>query len=328
MKILGLVNRASGPSFHRILNPLVMMQGIDAYITNNVKPEDFDGAEWVYYNRVVNKELLTICKEKGVRIAVDVDDYWKLDKHHIAYDQYQDSNFEFEQTMHILNADVVTTTHERLADLIYPINKNVIITPNAIPKNKYFEFERTEAELTRIFWQGSITHENDLKLLQPSIRRIDGKKNAMILAGFTDNPIWHRMAKIYTRNMELPGAVLPAKDVFNYYENYGVADIAVCPLIESRFNQQKSNLKVLEAANAGVPVICSNVHPYKDLPVLYANNALDWLKHINDLTNDLAMRKETGASLKRYCEKHYNFEKINKLRLDAFKINSYETAEH
>lgn len=317
MKILGLINKDSGPGFHRIMMPLLMMSGVDTYITNAVKPEDFENAYAIYYNRVISDEVITEAKQRGIKIIVDIDDYWHLDQHHISYEHYIEQDFAALQIKHILSADLITTTHERLAELIKPHNTNVVITPNAIPIHEYFKTSRSDSELPRIFWQGSITHERDIQLLKNPFKRLD--KCATVIAGYTKHEAWDRMVSAFTNGLSIPGLILPGLPPHEYYNNYSFADICIAPLIKSRFNGLKSNLKVLEAANAGCPIICSAVDPYLNMPVLYAESQKDWYKHLNMLIHDEAARKDYAFSIQGYCQRNYNFETINKIRYENFK---------
>lgn len=319
MRIIGLIKKDSGVDMHRITMPLLEMNGPDCYITNSIKEEDFEkGCDAVYYSREINEEVLKLKDKYGFKIILDVDDYWKLDYHHIAYQQYQLHDFQAIQINHIRNADLVTTTHERLAEKIYPYNQNVIITPNAIPDHDCFKIKKAESEKLRIFWQGSITHEKDIELLRNPFKRLDHSAFHMVLAGYTKHEVWDRMVSAYTNGLSLTGSVLPGTSPFEYYKNYQYADICVAPLIESRFNGFKSNLKVLEAAHAGLPVIASKVNPYLNLPILYVENQRDWLKHLNRL-RDPQLRKDLGSNLKSYCNTHFNFNKINRYRLEQIK---------
>ncbi len=329
MRIIGLINKDSGPGFHRVHLPLLLMQGVDVYITNSIKEEDFEkGCDAIYYNRIISDEILKAREKYGFRIIVDVDDYWKLDSHHIAYNDYQLNDFESLQIKHLQLADLVTTTHARLADMIYPYNKNVVVCPNAIPGHEYFSFEKTESEKTRLFWQGSITHEKDIALLANPFKRLDSNKYLNVIAGYTKHEAWDKMVSNYTNGLKLKGVVLPGLPPHQYYANYKYADICLAPLIESRFNSFKSNLKILEAAHAGLPVIASHVNPYLDMPVLYAKKQTDWFKHINALTNDKAFREQAGKELKQYCDKYFNFDSINAFRLEEIKriINQTKAA--
>ncbi len=311
--IFGLVNKDSGAGYHRVMMPLLTMPGVDAYITNAVTPADFEAKKpsVIYYNRVVSDDVLLHARKAGCKIVVDVDDYWRLDVHHIAYDSYIQNNFEALQLKHLHMADVVTTTHHRLAEKIYPHNKNVVILPNAIPKHEYFNVQHLPAERLRIFWQGSITHERDIELLRNPFKRLDKNKYLMVIAGCTRHEAWDRMIAAYTNGLQLNGCLLTGCAPADYYRHYQYADVCVAPLTSTTFNALKSNLKILEAAHIGVPVIASNVLPYTGMEgVCYVHKQSDWHKHIKAL-EDESERAHRGAVLKEYCATHYNHAMIN-----------------
>jgi glycosyltransferase involved in cell wall biosynthesis len=322
MRIIAFVNGNSGPSYHRVIVPLMLMQGVDVYITNNLRVEDFEkGCSLFMYNRILPDHALPIIKELQHRyefkICVDLDDYWELDEHHVLYSHYQEIEFAKKQVQQITDADVVLVTHDRLAEEVAVYNKNVHVCPNAIPKQGQFDIEREPHYLTRLFWQGSDTHKEDIALLRTPLDKLGymAPKIKMIMAGYAeDHEDWHNMVMDYTANLKHQYKLIPYAKITEYYQAYAQADICLVPLLNSKFNRHKSNLKILEAANLGLPVIVSQVHPYLDLPVLYCRSSSDWVKHITKLVKSRKRQKEAGQQLAEYVAEHYNFHKINNKR--------------
>lgn len=327
MRILAFIHKDSGAGYHRVITPLIMMKDVDVFVTNNLLDEHFTDKplDIFMYNRTMPDHHMPKIKELqakyGFKICVDIDDYWELDESHILYHEYVEADFAAQQVRHLQGADFIFTTHERLAELIRPLNAAVHVLPNAIPKSGQFLIPRQPSPYTRLFWQGSITHREDLELLRVPIGALNkvADKIQMVMGGFVeDNQIWHDMAGVYTTGFMHQYKLIPAKPTASYYTMYAHADISLIPLVNNRFNRMKSNLKVLEAANAMIPAIVSDVHPYKDLPVFYCNKSADWLKHINKLRRSKRMQKEAGQELWEFCEQHYNFYKINNERKQIF----------
>lgn len=322
MRIIAYVNNNSGPSYHRIIMPLMLMKGVDVYITNNLKVEDFEkGCDILMYNRILPDhaapQIEELRQKYGFKVCVDVDDYWHLDEHHVLYDLYEQDEFHKKQVKHLAGADVVLTTNERLAAEVRLFNQNVHVCPNAIPRQGQFDIEREPYYLTRLFWQGSITHRKDIEILERPIDKLNkiASKIKMVMAGYSEGEAeWHSMALTYTANLKHQYKLIPGVHVKDYYSHYRHADICLVPLVKSRFNGFKSNLKILEAANLGLPVIASQVDPYLDMPVLYARCGSDWVKHITRLVDSRKRQKEAGQKLQEYCQQHYNFHKINNER--------------
>lgn len=322
MMVFGLINKNSGPGFHRIHVPLLLMPDVDVYITNAVTEEDFEKRkpDVVFYNRLVSDQVLALQSKYHFRVVVDVDDYWHLDPHHIMFKFARDNAIPRHQEKNLRNADLVTCTHERLAEEVYKLNKNVVVLPNAIPKNAphFFPTTRTESAKghKRIFWQGSVTHEKDVALLKDTIKKLDREKFMMVMVGYTQQIEWERMADCYTNYQKMPGVVLPGTGTETYYHNYQYADVCVVPLLSTKFNGYKSNLKVLEAAHSGLPVIASNVHPYKNIPgVMYVDRREDWRKWL--YADD--QWEGHAKVLKEHVDKEFDFAAINLKRKEALR---------
>jgi glycosyltransferase involved in cell wall biosynthesis len=326
MKILVLTQSFSGCGYHRLMLPVSLMQKEKARITDTI-PEEFH-YDIVNINRIWAKDdIFELRKKHGFKLVVDVDDFWILDNYHLDFDTYNKHNVDVKIVRHLKEADLVTCTHERLAEKVYYHNKNVEILPNAIPYGQnQFTNERNPSDAVRLFWAGGISHENDLKILKPVMKKVlnsDLKdKIKMILGGYSDsNPTeeyyWKKMASYFTADALLPNMAYRGLSVFEYYQMYLESDIKLIPLRKTEFNGYKSNLKILEAAGKGIPVIASKVNPYLGFPedIVYYEN---WNENIRTLVEDEDLRKEKGKILFEYCAKNYNFEAINQKRFDLF----------
>lgn len=351
----------SAVDYHRIINPLLKMNDVDVYITNDVNPKDFEkGCDIVMYSRVLPDKCMEsiweLQKKYGFKIVVDVDDYWHLGKDHVLAKGYEEDGFAEKQIGHIEQADLVLTTQERLYRKISELNPNCHIVPNAIPKSGQFRIQTEQSEFVRFFWQGSSTHVNDLTILENPIEALGkySKRMKMVIAGYEEAPdlkeikredcqneqtfndatrevhnmkfdddlkeaLWYQMVRMYTANMKHQYKIIPAALVTEYYNAYQHADVCLIPLLQNEFNSYKSNLKILEAAHMGLPVIVSKVHPYMDIPhVNYCKTPADWGYHMRRLINFPQRRKEEGAKLKEWADKYFSFEKINLERKQIF----------
>jgi glycosyltransferase involved in cell wall biosynthesis len=295
------------------------------FITNNLLVEHFEkGCDIFLYNRILpshcDEQIAALKKTYGFKTVVDIDDYWELDKHHVLHEVYQVDQFAFHQIRHIVDADAVLTTHERLADEIREYNRVVYVCPNAIPKQGQFDIVHEPYHLVRFFWQGSDTHKEDIGILERPIEML-GKlspKIKMIMAGYAEeSPSWGPMLEAYTAKLKHQYEIIPYSPITDYYKHYAKADVCLVPLCNSRFNRMKSNLKILEAANMSLPVIASAVHPYLEMPVNYCRSGRDWVGHIKRLTEWPMQRREEGQRLAEFCWRHYNFQTINNERRQA-----------
>jgi len=329
MNILTLTQQYSGCGYHRLVLPTTYMQKQYGRITDHMTEEQWQEKKYdiVFINRAWdNEDLIERRKQHGFKLVVDVDDYWFLDHYHHMYEAYNESNYHASIIRHMRHADLVTCTHERLADKIKQYNENILIVPNAIPYgHDQFDGQRVVTDEVKLFWAGGISHEQDLKILEAPMKKLSGNVH-MVMGGFADSNdteryYWHRMANYFTANAKLPHTIFRGMPVTEYYSMFRHADVMLVPLVKTHFNSYKSNIKILEAAGKAIPVVVSAVHPYLDFHsdmICYVKDRADWLKHIDQLVNNKAMRDEMGINLLAYCMKHYNFDEINETRRVAF----------
>ncbi len=325
MRILAITQKNSGVGYHRIMLPLVNMKKDYCFITDTIDEETLEkGFDIVVFNRLItNVTLDKIVEWKNkynFKLVVDNDDHWRLDPNHILYERYLLNDITQRIIDYIQIADVCTVTHERLADEVYKINKNVYILPNAIPygEEQYID-KKIDSDKVRLFWSGSNTHEHDIKILKNPLKRVHDLPIKMVMSGYVEDECWNRMVYYFSNGRKLDTQLYRYNEVIRYMEAYGDSDISLIPLQDSFFNSMKSNLKVLETAAKKNPAIVSNVHPYKGMPVHYVNSQKDWYKHIKDLTYDKQARKESGLKLFEYCDTNYNLHLINEKRHNIYR---------
>jgi hypothetical protein len=77
-------------------------------------------------------------------------------------------------------------------------------------------------------------------------------------------------------------------------------DLALAPLEHNRFNECKSNLRLLEYGACGFPVVASDIRCYREdgLPVtLVRNRFKDWVDAIRSHVHDLDASRQAGLQL-------------------------------
>lgn len=325
MNIIGLTHKESGCGYHRVILPLAFMNDINGYVTNFITEDKTDDWDLLVYNRICQydinwnktKELL------GCQVVMDIDDHWELPYNHINYQSYQDMGERIERN--ISQADLVTVTNEALLNKVKQFTDKAIIMPNALPYGiNQFTDKKEQSDKVRIFWCGSVSHENDIKILREPLKRLTGNIQ-MVMGGYNDTDpltksIWDRMFSMFSGKHS--AVKLHSTSPVSYMNMYDHADIVLIPLEDSEWHGCKSNLKILEAAAKRLPVICSNVAPYNmdaDAPVLWVNNQKDWFKYINLLINNPSLRENLGNELYAWATKRYNFKEINEQRNAAYK---------
>jgi glycosyltransferase involved in cell wall biosynthesis len=333
MNVLGLSSMDSGCGYHRVLLPLGFMEDIYGYVTN-VPTVDVLEKNWdiILFNRFspFDAHLNRVKEDLNCKIVLDLDDAWELPANHISYNAYKHLQERLETN--IRNADMVTTTNERLAEKIRPLNSNVKIFKNSIPFGMHqFTADKSHSDKVRIFWAGSITHEEDIAILKNPVKRLMDQKNRieMVLGGYNDinsasKIAWDRIVSHFTNARKLPYQLLHGTIPTKYMQMYEDADIMLIPLQQSDWHSCKSNLKLLEAASKKIPCIVSKVEPYyngeqdNDMPVLWVNYQSDWYKLMNYLINNKSAREDYGEKLYEWAKERYDIRDTNVGRREAF----------
>jgi hypothetical protein len=330
MRIITVGQRNSGVSFHRLFNPLIYLPKDYAMMTDVLTEEELEkGYDILFINRYIAgmevDEVVRLREKYGFKLVVDVDDYWNLDAWHILYGKYPTQKV----IDHIKIADVVTCSNNDLAVYVDELNPNWIVIPNALPYGEdQFTDIKTESEKVRFVYAGSVTHEKDIAILKNPMKRVAGdsmvKNNStFILCGYSEDKnvanVWGRMINDYLCGFNVDGYIRAALPVDQYMNFYNEADACLIPLVDSKFNSMKSNLKVLEAATKNAPVICSNVKPYADCKhIIPVNNQSDWFTNIKKVVKDAIYRKEMGIANGEWCREKFDLVKVNKLRSQIF----------
>lgn len=351
LNILAHVNPIAGSCYHRIYTPLMNLNA-NVLFTNQIteeiierkKPEilvlnrfspfipkgiDIKNAEELRIQFIKNQEEIFEWKKKyGFKLIIDLDDHFNLNSGHILYDDWTRTGILNIIINNLINADLVTVTHDRLAESASIYNKNVCILQNAIPKDfEQFKVQKEESDKVRFMWQGSITHGPDIELLRNPMKKVVSdsflnNKIKMVFGGHVKDLIAsNSMLDAFSCGLRTDSLIFPNMMPTEYYQIYNYADVAIIPLIDNKFNSYKSNLKILEAANAGIPVISSEVNPYLDFPddcVAYVKSQKDWYNHIKMFADIEYSRTLFATNLQEYCNKHYNFKTINQKRQEIY----------
>lgn len=333
MKILSLVNNASGCDYHRIRIPITYMQqqGQIRGVPEGLSFEDSVAeCDILFYNRVpfnmTLDSILDLRAKYGFKIVVDIDDYWKLYPGHYLEATWKRHDLERQIVNSLKAADAVICTTERLGRKALTYNDNVHVCPNGLPfDDLQFTTGKTPSEQMRFMYAGGGSHYWDLLLLKNAMEKLarTGFDSEVILAGTANVDIYDRMAGIMGARGKLQNfRTLPALPLDSYMDLYNQGDVAMAPLVANEFNAHKSNLKVLEAGCKSLPIIVSNVGPYADDPcplLMRVDNSSEWCKWIRFCEDNPSFVQDNGEQLAEYVRKRYDIRVLNDLRLEAFK---------
>jgi len=127
------------------------------------------------------------------------------------------------------------------------------------------------------------------------------------------------------------------KNINTYATNYNYFDVSLAPLVESVFNDNKSQLKIIEAGFHKKAIIASETNPYtldlvnsiengifnksgNSLLVSTKKNHKQWAQHMKRLIENPNMIEDLGNRLYETVKDKYSLKKVCKDRTQFFKL--------
>lgn len=334
MKLFGWPADKGGCAWYRIIGPLESLlhsQPDVAIQIDQVMPlEVLEGEDWlIVLQRSTNPTAMMALEyfaEKGRKWVYDIDDLlWAVEPSNPAYNYYNQRVVQQRLRWHMENAPICTASTPNLADEMRQNGaRNVHVLPNTIPQRVFDNVDTIIRETPAndkltIFWRGSPTHKDDIKVIKYALRRWAKSDDVRIVLAGTD----------YRKELNLPDAeFMPWTNSPEEYL-YSVArqrpDIALCPLQYNRFNYSKSHVNALEAAMMGAIPLCSNTFAYQSFindgenGFLLSSNDQDWDKKLRTLVEadhkDRAPLQVAAVnSVKKFITENWKDEYLNVYR--------------
>ena len=195
-------------------------------------------------------------------------------------------------------ADRLLVTTDALADGLRGMADDIRVVPNYLDDTIWMNLnsKRHVSSRPRIGWAGAQQHLGDLLLLEEVIRETAGEVDWVFFGMCPDS------FRPYVKEVH------DGVRFENYHEKLATLnlDLAVAPLEHNRFNEAKSNLRILEYGALGWPVIASDIEPYRNTPVcLVRSQPSAWINAIRDHMHDLDAAYQKGDHLRAWVHEHW-----------------------
>lgn len=189
--------------------------------------------------------------------------------------------------------DRLIVSTNALAEALKGLHSDIRVVENrlAVPDWSSLSSLRRQGRKPRVGWASGLDHYHDLSLIADVVKALAGEVEWVFLGDCPDSirryaHEWHAETQMDDYPAQLAGLNL---------------DLALAPLEDTRFNQCASNRRVLEYGACGIPVVCSDVLPYRgSLPVTRVNKPRfkDWVSAIRMHTHDLDASAQAGDALR------------------------------
>jgi len=195
-------------------------------------------------------------------------------------------------------ADRLLVTTEPLADALRGMADDIRVVPNYLDSAVWgaLKTQRSVSSRPRVGWAGAQQHLGDLELIEEVVRETALEVDWVFFGMCPD------FLLPYVKELHKPVlfADYPAKlATLNL-------DFAVAPLERNKFNEAKSNLRILEYGSIGCSVITSDIEPYRNAPVTRVpNQSRAWINAVRERINDLDATWKEGDCLRDWVVDHW-----------------------
>lgn len=295
-------------------------RGIDAALVMHPSPQfRFPGAmaaiealaggapaTWHFYPFPHDQYLIDMLHARGHRILIGLDDdYWHPSPWHPIGPRL-DTLPQLEALLAAADGLVVTTAP--IAAIVARFNASVAIVPNAVDLGAMpVPRPPRGGRGSRVGWSGWLGHQGDTAILEAPLRALFAVDPALMFIVAGETPVWAPRVPRVERDPRL----LPPLAHYQRLARLGL-DIFVIPLVDHPWNEARSMLKAFETAALGIPMIVSDVGPYRAVPddvaLKVRNTEAAWRAALEQMIADASLREMLAGRALTWVKDHHTIE--------------------
>ena len=240
---------------------------------------------WIWQRLLIPREQMVIWQRERLAQRMLTVQEWDDDPLHWE-EHFRQSDF-FE----LRSAHGIQTSTPALAEYFRQFNPEVKVFSNCIASLPPLR-KKTNAAVTIFF--GALNRQNDWAPILPALNRVLRQQGNRVRLNVIWDKAFFDAAATDQKRFE------PFCDHSRYMELLQQSDICLLPLLPSRFNRMKSDLKFLEAAATGAAALANpTVYSYTLVPgetgLLY-ETATEFENALTQLIEDAALRRRLAGN--------------------------------
>ena len=296
-----------------------------------VKPYDVVVLKQTDTANVAN--LIGACKEVKIPIVMDLDDLiTKVDPDNPAVEQgYAQGGAKQAFAVAALSmvdglfvsTDPLRKEYDRFLSRKLQKHLPIHVLPNCIDPTMWKKQKKGSNDSILLGWHGSITHDADLQIIFPAVKKLMAKYDnlGLSLTGGVRYDTYENVIKPFF-GKEYEDRIILGQGTPSYKGFPGMLathswDIGLIPLRNTPFARAKSHIKWLENSLLGVPSVISDVYPYTQ-PIqgtdVVVNNKTgilskddEWEEKIEFLINNPDRRKYIARDARNFVIDEWNY---------------------
>ncbi len=321
-RILGFPGDLTGSGHYRVIDPLSALQGKGLACTAWIDPapsvrppspvelERMAPDVLLLHNALHDRHLQALAlyrRYNQTRLLFSLDD---LLTHLPPWNPFRQTNYpdlerRLDQALTLCDRLLVSTP--MLAECYSEKHGDIRVIPNRLVRARWQGLAEKAAAMRhkakkrrpRIGWAGAAQHQGDLEWLAPVVEALAGEAE------------WYFFGMCPETLRPYAAGVWPMVGFAEYPKTLASLgfDVAIAPLALHDFNRCKSNLKILEYGALGIPVICTDIEPYRMAPVeRLPNRPGPWIEALRARLADLETAEQEGQQLRHWVESHWMLE--------------------
>lgn len=310
----------SGSAFWRMIDPAKYMRkrGVEVKIaTEGITENIAIWADVYVVENCINKEgialLYTYQQVNGKKIVSDWDDFFLANKSSPHKKLHEVTQFPEIAQVVLRISDMVTVTTDYLKSCYEKYNDNIEVLPNMMDLERWDKPKKeNKSKFLRIGYAGSLTHVEDLKLIEKPLKKIM-REFPFVQFVCVGDPRFSSMFKGFNAEFMLGVPFDYWPDKLNGLQ----LDIGIAPLVDNEFNRCKSNIKWQEYSIAKVPGVFSpTVYSKTASHIVFdgnigmiAENEEQWYLCLRNYIICKNLRKDVANHAYSFVKAEYNLEK-------------------
>jgi glycosyltransferase involved in cell wall biosynthesis len=241
-------------------------------------------------------------RDHGIKLVMDLDDdYFHLDPTNaVAYRIWSEPGMRQRLVDNIGLSHTVTCCSEPLAEVLREYHDDVRVVPNGLPAQHLGHVRDYNPEQLSVGWAGTASTVHELPEVVRALNRIAGYPRpggvAVRLVG-----IDAQTAIACGLKGKQLGALGWVKNFGHYLQAVAGFDVWVAPYRDIPFNRAKFATKFLESSVLGIPLIASDIQPYRRV-IRHGENGFlvrhghEWGRYLKQLADDPGLRQRIGMA--------------------------------
>lgn len=257
-----------------------------------------------YDNLSTAKQFTDNLRQAGKLLVIDTDDAFSLiDPTHPEHSEHKDKVYALNYLLG--EADQVWLSTDRLQPFLPALKHKPKIVKNSLDPRVWQLSNLTIKSLNgplNMVYMGTGTHSADLDMILPALDKVALEHpksfNLTIIGVASEIPERDWLKRRHVRR-----SLTVYPKFVKWFLKQGPYDIGLCPLVNSSFNNSKTDIKCLDYLGANTVPVVSNVAPYQSAELndlIIRVKDVDWTSILSNLvSNTIRVRQNNSVRLEK-----------------------------